>query len=105
MCIRDRPEIHVRLVSPLAPHPLDLHGYSRYDTTVPRRPPARRCWGGIMSSDSNRRKFLGTAAGAAAFTILPRHLLARSGEVPPSDKITLAYICLLYTSDAADDLT
>jgi predicted dehydrogenase len=45
-----------------------------------------------MSSDSNRRKFLGTAASAAAFTILPRHLLARSGEVPPSDKITLAYI-------------
>ena len=45
-----------------------------------------------MSSDSNRRKFLGTAAGAAAFTILPRRVLARSGEVPPSDKITLAYI-------------
>src|ERR1019366_6664693 len=64
----------------------------RYDTTVPRRPPARRCWGGIMPSDSNRRKFLGTAAGVAAFTILPRHVLARSGEVPPSDKITLAYI-------------
>ncbi len=45
-----------------------------------------------MSSDSNRRKFLGTAAGAAAFTILPRHVVARSGEIPPSDKITLAYI-------------
>ena len=45
-----------------------------------------------MSSDSNRRKFLGTVAGTAAFTILPRHVLARSGEVPPSDKITLAYI-------------
>ena len=45
-----------------------------------------------MSSDTNRRKFLGTAAGAAAFTILPRHVLARSGEVPPSDKINLAYI-------------
>ena len=45
-----------------------------------------------MSSDSNRRKFLGTAAGAAAFTILPRHVVARSGEVPPSDKITLAHI-------------
>ncbi len=45
-----------------------------------------------MSSDSNRRKFLGTAAGAAAFTILPRHVVARSGEVPPSDKVTLAYI-------------
>ena len=45
-----------------------------------------------MPNNSNRRKFLGTAAGAAAFTILPRRLLARSGEVPPSDKITLAYI-------------
>ena len=45
-----------------------------------------------MSSDSTRRKFLGTAAGAAAFTIVPRHVVARSGEVPPSDKITLAYI-------------
>jgi len=45
-----------------------------------------------MSNDSNRRKFLGTTAGAAAFTILPRRLLARSGEVPPSDKITLAHI-------------
>jgi hypothetical protein len=43
-----------------------------------------------MSNHSNRRKFLGTAA--VAFTILPRRLLARSGEVPPSDKITLAYI-------------
>src|SRR5664279_1399014 len=43
-----------------------------------------------MSNQSNRRKFLGTAA--AAFTILPRRLLARSGEVPPSDKITLAHI-------------
>src|ERR1035441_6176724 len=45
-----------------------------------------------MSNHFNRRKFLGTTAGAAAFTILPRRLLARSGEVPPSDKITLAYI-------------
>src|ERR1035438_8678969 len=43
-----------------------------------------------MPNPSNRRKFLGTAA--AAFTVLPRRLLARSGEVPPSDKITLAYI-------------
>src|ERR1017187_6231496 len=45
-----------------------------------------------MSSDSNRRKFLGTAAGAAAFTILPRHVVAGSGGIPPSDKITLAHI-------------
>ena len=45
-----------------------------------------------MTSDPNRRKFLGTAAGAAAFTIVPRHVLGGPAEVPPSDKITLAYI-------------
>jgi hypothetical protein len=43
-------------------------------------------------SDSERRNFLGTAAGVAAFTILPRHVLGGPGYVPPSDKITLAYI-------------
>jgi Oxidoreductase family, NAD-binding Rossmann fold/Oxidoreductase family, C-terminal alpha/beta domain len=39
-----------------------------------------------MTSESNRRNFLGTAAGAAAFTILPRRALGAS------DKINLAYI-------------
>jgi hypothetical protein len=39
-----------------------------------------------MTSESNRRNFLGTAAGAAAFTILPRQ--ARGA----ADKINLAYI-------------
>ncbi len=45
-----------------------------------------------MGSDSNRRRFLGTAAGVAAFTIVPRHVLGGPGVVPPSDKITLAHI-------------
>ena len=45
-----------------------------------------------MTSDTNRRRFLGAAAGAAAFTIVPRHVLGRPGEVAPSDKITLGYI-------------
>ncbi len=45
-----------------------------------------------MQSDPNRRKFLGTAAGVAAFTIVPRHVLGGPAYVPPSDKITLAYI-------------
>ena len=45
-----------------------------------------------MTSDSNRRNFLGTAAGAAAFTIVPRHVLGGPNAVPPSDKITLAYV-------------
>jgi hypothetical protein len=45
-----------------------------------------------LTSDQNRRKFLGTAAASAAFTIVPRHVLGGTGFVPPSDKITLAYI-------------
>ena len=40
----------------------------------------------------NRRTFLETASASACFTILPRHVLAGSGAVPPSDKITLAHI-------------
>jgi hypothetical protein len=42
-----------------------------------------------MTSDPNRRKFL---EGAAAFTIVPRHVLGGPGVVAPSDKITLGYI-------------
>jgi hypothetical protein len=45
-----------------------------------------------MTFDQNRRKFLGTAAATAAFTIVPRHVLGGPGVVAPSDKITLAYI-------------
>src|SRR5258708_22346470 len=45
-----------------------------------------------MTTDQNRRKFLGAAATAAAFTIVPRHVLGGPGVVAPSDKITLAYI-------------
>jgi hypothetical protein len=45
-----------------------------------------------VSSDHNRRQFLGEAAAAAAFTIVPRHVLGGPGTVAPSDKITLAYI-------------
>src|SRR5580704_16129819 len=40
-------------------------------------------------SDPNRRSFL--TAAAAAFTIVPRHVLGQ-GFVAPSDQITLAYI-------------
>ena len=44
------------------------------------------------TSQLNRRKFVGmAAASAAAFTIVPRHVLGR-GHTAPSDKITLAYI-------------
>ncbi len=41
----------------------------------------------------SRRKFIGGAASAAiALNIVPRHVLGGAGFVPPSDKITLAYI-------------
>src|SRR6059036_638022 len=41
----------------------------------------------------SRRKFMLTSgAAAAAFTIVPRHVLGGAGFVPPSEKITLAYI-------------
>lgn len=40
----------------------------------------------------SRRAFIGAAAGAAAFTIVPRHVLGGRGYVPPSDKLTAACI-------------
>src|SRR5947208_15144927 len=41
----------------------------------------------------SRRKFvLAGGAAAAAFTIVPRHVLGGPGFVAPSEKITLAYI-------------
>src|SRR2546422_10707201 len=38
-----------------------------------------------------RRRFVGDAAAAAAFTIVPRHVLGR-GFVAPSDKLSIAAI-------------
>src|SRR5882724_2055746 len=44
-------------------------------------------------NELSRRKFMLTSgAAAAAFTIVPRHVLGGPGFVPPSEKITLAYI-------------
>src|ERR1043166_5042354 len=41
----------------------------------------------------SRRKFLlAGGAAATAFTIVPRHVLGGPGSVPPSEKITVAYI-------------
>jgi predicted dehydrogenase len=44
-------------------------------------------------STISRRRFIRTAGGAAAgFAIVPRHVLGGAGFVPPSEKITMAYI-------------
>ena len=41
----------------------------------------------------SRRKFLAaSSAAAAAFTIVPRHVLGGAGFVAPSEKITVAHI-------------
>src|SRR5262249_43653867 len=40
----------------------------------------------------SRRKFIQAGAAATAFTIVPRHVLGGAGFVPPSEKITVAYI-------------
>ena len=42
---------------------------------------------------ATRRQFLATTtAAAAAFTIVPRHVLGRTGQVAPSDKVNVAII-------------
>ncbi|MGC1618516.1 MAG: Gfo/Idh/MocA family oxidoreductase, partial [Candidatus Acidiferrum sp.] len=44
-------------------------------------------------SGVSRREFLGkTAAAAAGFSIVPRHVLGGAGYVPPSDKVNIAFI-------------
>ena len=45
-----------------------------------------------MTSDVNRRRFLGSAVASGVFTIVPRHVLGGTAYVAPSDKITLAHI-------------
>src|SRR5208283_3532176 len=44
---------------------------------------------GVVSS---RRRFLQLTAAAAAFSVVPRHVLGGAGQIPPSAKITLAGI-------------
>ncbi len=43
-------------------------------------------------SSVTRRGFLGTAASAAGFTIVPRHVLGGPGRTAPSDKLNIAAI-------------
>ena len=40
----------------------------------------------------SRREFLGGAAAAATFLVVPRHVLAQSGTTPPSEKLNIAGI-------------
>src|SRR4030095_9766969 len=42
--------------------------------------------------DVSRRQFLGAAAAAAVFTIVPRHVLGGPKFVPPSEKVNVAIV-------------
>ena len=44
------------------------------------------------SSCLTRRDLLGGAAAAAAFTIVPRHVLGGEGQTPPSEKLNIATV-------------
>jgi len=46
----------------------------------------------VKKKKISRRDFLGSAAAAAAFTIVPRHVLGGAGNVPPSEKLNIAGI-------------
>ncbi|HOV75719.1 MAG TPA: Gfo/Idh/MocA family oxidoreductase [Candidatus Hydrogenedentes bacterium] len=48
----------------------------------------------MNESKTSRRRFLAAAATAGAFTIVPRHVLARPGTIPPSEKMNIAGIGL-----------
>ena len=45
-----------------------------------------------MQSNLTRRNFIAAATTTSAVTIVPRHVLGGPGNVPPSEKITLAHI-------------
>ena len=44
------------------------------------------------TSELSRREFLGGAAAAAVFTIVPRYVLGGIGRIPPSEKLNIACI-------------
>jgi len=47
---------------------------------------------GFSDKKISRRKFIAASAGAAAFSIVPSHVLGRGGNVAPSEKVNIAVI-------------
>jgi hypothetical protein len=46
----------------------------------------------VKEQKMTRRSLMGAAAGVAAFTIVPRHVLGGTGQPAPSDKLNIAGI-------------
>ncbi|MHC4302215.1 MAG: Gfo/Idh/MocA family protein [Planctomycetota bacterium] len=53
---------------------------------------AKRAKSKKKNTGMSRRDFVGGAAAAAAFTIVPRHVLGGAGHTPPSEKLNIAGI-------------
>jgi predicted dehydrogenase len=64
---------------------------------------SKECLKMTGSKSINRRQFLGGTAVAAAFTIVPRHVLGGAGNTPPSEKLNIAGIGI--GGQGADDLS
>jgi predicted dehydrogenase len=45
-----------------------------------------------LSSNLNRRRFLGTAFAVAGFSLVSRHVIGGAGQTPPSEKLNLGFI-------------
>ena len=58
----------------------------------------QRKWG----KQATRRQFVGTAAAFAAWSIVPRHAVAGSGQLAPSDKMNLGCVGVGGMQGAAD---
>jgi len=48
----------------------------------------------VPENPISRRQFMAGAAGAAAFTVVPRHVLGGEGQTPPSEKLNIAGVGL-----------
>ncbi len=56
----------------------------------------------ITQSRTNRRQFLAATATVAAFSIVPRHVLARSGEQSPNEKLNIGSVGVGGMQGASD---
>lgn len=77
----------------LKPKVINMENYSTSQNSNHQRPEKNGDTAPARMPIVNRRDFIGTVAAlAAAFTIVPRHVLGGNGFVAPNDKTTLAYI-------------
>jgi hypothetical protein len=82
-------ERRISIGTPTVPNPKDSPPM-KTNASEPRKTSEQK--NQRQASSLSRRKFIRAGAVATAFTIVPRHVLGGQGFVPPSEKITVAYI-------------